>query len=161
VECDNIVSSQLYLQSSPASVHLIPGILEKGVKVMMFAGDEDLICNYKGIERLIDELVWKARDDGESVSSLIFMGTHPISSTGCNGRKVVLERNICWNMANVQKPYLCSSKSHDGYEGYRANPSSSGGWRFSYGTKLYSASNEPNTIICSRSGTICQKSRTT
>jgi carboxypeptidase D len=67
VECDNIVSSQLYLQSSPASVHLIPGILEKGVKVMMFAGDEDLICNYKGIERLIDELVWNG-EQGMMVS---------------------------------------------------------------------------------------------
>jgi carboxypeptidase D len=25
---------------------------------MMFAGDEDLICNYKGIERLIGRLQW-------------------------------------------------------------------------------------------------------
>ena len=58
VECDNIVSSQLYLQSSPASVHLLPGILERGVQVMLFAGDEDLICNYKGIERLIGDLTW-------------------------------------------------------------------------------------------------------
>ncbi|KAJ9093470.1 hypothetical protein QFC19_008329 [Naganishia cerealis] len=58
VECDNIVSSQLYLRKSPAAVHLLPGILERGVKVMMFAGDEDLICNYKGIERLIDRMQW-------------------------------------------------------------------------------------------------------
>jgi carboxypeptidase D len=58
VECDNIVSSQLYLRNSPAAIHLIPGILERGVKVMMFAGDEDLICNYKGIERMIDGMEW-------------------------------------------------------------------------------------------------------
>lgn len=34
---------------------------------MMFAGDEDLICNYKGIERLIGELVWHGKQ-GMAVS---------------------------------------------------------------------------------------------
>lgn len=58
MECDNIVSSQLYLRNSPAAIHLLPGILERGVRVMMFAGDEDLICNYKGIERMIDSMEW-------------------------------------------------------------------------------------------------------
>ena len=67
VECDNIVSSQLYLQSSPASVHLLPGILETGVQIMLFAGDEDLICNYKGIERLIGDLTWNG-EQGMAVS---------------------------------------------------------------------------------------------
>jgi carboxypeptidase D len=58
VECDNRVSSELHLRSSPAAVHLIPGILEKGVKVLMFAGAEDLICNYKGLEMMMDGMSW-------------------------------------------------------------------------------------------------------
>ncbi|WWD20051.1 hypothetical protein CI109_104524 [Kwoniella shandongensis] len=58
VECDNKVSSELHLKHSPASVGLIPGILEAGVPVLMFAGAEDLICNYKGIERIIEHLSW-------------------------------------------------------------------------------------------------------
>jgi len=58
VECNGRVGSSLRNVDSPASVHLIPGILEKGVKVMMFAGDEDLICNYVGIERMIDSMTW-------------------------------------------------------------------------------------------------------
>lgn len=58
VECDNNVSNELYLHHTPASVNLIPGILERGVEVMLFAGDEDLICNYVGIERTIERLKW-------------------------------------------------------------------------------------------------------
>lgn len=67
VECDNIVSSQLYLRNSPAAIHLLPGILESSVRVLMFAGDEDLICNYKGIERMIDRMEWSG-GQGLSVS---------------------------------------------------------------------------------------------
>ncbi|KAL1410267.1 Cell death protease [Vanrija albida] len=57
-ECDDRVGNQMRAGKSPASVHLLPGILEKGVKVLMFAGDEDLICNYIGIERMIEVLDW-------------------------------------------------------------------------------------------------------
>jgi len=52
------VSTQLRLQESFASVKYLPGILEKGVPILMFAGAEDLICNYKGIERMIENLEW-------------------------------------------------------------------------------------------------------
>ena len=58
VECNNQVSSQLYLRSTPASVNLLPGILEAGVPIMMFAGAEDLICNYKGLEMMMDRIEW-------------------------------------------------------------------------------------------------------
>ncbi|WVQ96226.1 hypothetical protein IAU59_003330 [Kwoniella sp. CBS 9459] len=62
VECSGKVSSELHLKNTPASVALLPGILEKGVPVLMFAGSEDLICNYKGIERIVNNLSW----DGET-----------------------------------------------------------------------------------------------
>ncbi|WVW86604.1 hypothetical protein I302_108655 [Kwoniella bestiolae CBS 10118] len=61
VECDNKVSSELHLRNSPASVALLPGILEKGVPILMFAGTEDLICNYKGIERTVENLIWEGQ----------------------------------------------------------------------------------------------------
>lgn len=57
-ECDDRVGNQMRAGKEPAAVHLLPGILEKGVKVLMFAGDEDLICNYIGIERMIEVLDW-------------------------------------------------------------------------------------------------------
>ena len=58
VECDSHVSSELHLRSSPAAVAWIPRILEAGVQVLMFVGAEDLICNYKGIERMAENLEW-------------------------------------------------------------------------------------------------------
>ena len=36
---------------------LLPNILEKA-PIMLFAGDQDLICNYVGIEALISALTW-------------------------------------------------------------------------------------------------------
>lgn len=57
-ECNGQVSLRLRNKNSPASVYLLPGILERGVKIMMFAGDEDLICNYVGVERTVENLVW-------------------------------------------------------------------------------------------------------
>ena len=58
VECSNRVSSELSNRESFASVQYIPGILEKGVQVLMFAGADDLICNYKGIELMCDAMTW-------------------------------------------------------------------------------------------------------
>jgi carboxypeptidase D len=58
VECDNRVGSELRLKNSPAAVAWLPAILDAGVQVMLFAGAEDLICNYKGIENLIERLEW-------------------------------------------------------------------------------------------------------
>ncbi|CAO1623326.1 unnamed protein product [Sympodiomycopsis kandeliae] len=60
VECNNRVGSALRSGDSkdPASVTLIPGLIDKGIKVLVFAGDQDLICNYIGIERMIDNLSW-------------------------------------------------------------------------------------------------------
>ncbi|WWC73439.1 uncharacterized protein I206_107408 [Kwoniella pini CBS 10737] len=61
VECDNKVSSELHLRNSPQAGALLPGILEKGVPILMFAGTEDLICNYKGIERIVNNLTWEGQ----------------------------------------------------------------------------------------------------
>jgi carboxypeptidase D len=57
-ECSGRVASELHNRRSPAAVHLIPGILEAGIKVLMFAGAEDLICNNVGIENMIDAMTW-------------------------------------------------------------------------------------------------------
>ena len=71
VECDGRVGSELHMRNSPAAVALIPHILDSGIKVMMFAGEEDLICNYKGIERSIANLQWGGATGFGNVSPLI------------------------------------------------------------------------------------------
>lgn len=57
VECQGRVFDQFNVPKSPAAVTLLPGLLQK-IDVMLFAGDQDYICNYVGIERLIEGLEW-------------------------------------------------------------------------------------------------------
>lgn len=73
VECDGKVSYELHNWRSTASVSLLPGIVEAGVPIIMFAGAEDLICNYKGIERMLENLEWNGQT-GMGVS----IGSHRI-----------------------------------------------------------------------------------
>jgi carboxypeptidase D len=58
VECDGKVGHELRNDHSPASVTVLPQILEAGVPVMLFAGAEDLICNAWGIRKICDTLKW-------------------------------------------------------------------------------------------------------
>jgi len=56
-ECNGIVGSHLTNQHSKASIGLFPKLLTK-IKIMLFAGDQDLICNHIGMEALIEGLTW-------------------------------------------------------------------------------------------------------
>ncbi|CAE6516339.1 unnamed protein product [Rhizoctonia solani] len=57
-ECRGTVGQAFYTRTSPSAVTLLPGLLERGVHVMLFNGDQDYICNYLGTERLIADLSW-------------------------------------------------------------------------------------------------------
>lgn len=62
-ECDKRVSAALdaHGRNSSASITLLPGILDRGVPVLLFAGESDLICNHIGLRRLVDSLTWRGR----------------------------------------------------------------------------------------------------
>lgn len=71
IECSHRVGGALKNNDEPASVTLIPEILAKGVKVLIFAGDKDLICNHVGLERMIDDMEWGGQKGwGVSTTSL-------------------------------------------------------------------------------------------
>ncbi|KAK9239579.1 Alpha/Beta hydrolase protein [Lipomyces kononenkoae] len=55
VECAGAVSRAFKARNSRPSVDLLPGILEQ-IPVLMFNGDQDLICNHLGNEDLISQL---------------------------------------------------------------------------------------------------------
>ena len=57
-ECRGSIGAGLEARKSVPSVGLLGGLLERGVRVMLFHGDQDLICNYVGGERLIENLEW-------------------------------------------------------------------------------------------------------
>lgn len=69
-ECRGDVYSAFNVRNSPASVTLLPGILDK-IPVLLFAGDQDLICNYIGVESLIDHLDWKGSTGFGVILSLL------------------------------------------------------------------------------------------
>lgn len=57
-ECSPSVGSAFQARNSTYSGKLIPGLIESGVPVLMFNGDQDLICNYIGNKRVIGSMQW-------------------------------------------------------------------------------------------------------
>lgn len=54
-ECNGAVGGAFTVAKSLPSVKLLPDLLRQ-VPILLFAGDKDLICNYMGIEELINNL---------------------------------------------------------------------------------------------------------
>ena len=42
--------------------NLLPAMLEDGVRGLIYAGDQDLICNWLGNRRWVDALQWSGAD---------------------------------------------------------------------------------------------------
>jgi len=56
-ECDHSVAAALNDDQSEPSYKLFPDIL-KQITVLLFTGDQDLICNEDGANAMVDSLVW-------------------------------------------------------------------------------------------------------
>lgn len=56
-ECNGRVGNHFSAQNSLPAVHLLPDIL-KEIKVVLFNGNRDIICNYIGTENMIKKLTW-------------------------------------------------------------------------------------------------------
>jgi len=72
-----------------SSVTILPRVLAK-IPVLLFAGDQDLLCNYLGIENIIKDLKW----NGETG-----LGTVQTQSWSVNGTNVgtwVSSRNLTY-----------------------------------------------------------------
>lgn len=57
VECKHSVHMAFSQHTTEASVTVLPKLLSK-IRVLIFAGDQDLICNYMGLENMIKKLTW-------------------------------------------------------------------------------------------------------
>lgn len=57
-ECSGPVGAAFTAKSSASANTLIPGIIGAGVPVLMFNGDQDLICNHHGNTKLIQAMSW-------------------------------------------------------------------------------------------------------
>lgn len=56
-ECAGAVSSNFQVANSKPSIQMLPGLLEQ-VPIVLFSGDQDLICNHLGTEELIHNMEW-------------------------------------------------------------------------------------------------------
>ncbi|KAH0543637.1 Cell death protease [Glutinoglossum americanum] len=56
-ECSGPVSGAFKARNSKPAIELLPGLLEK-MPILLFSGDQDLICNYMGTEDLIHNMEW-------------------------------------------------------------------------------------------------------
>ena len=57
VECKTRVHTEFSTRKSNSSITVLPRVLEK-IPVMLFVGDQDMICNYVGIESMIQAMTW-------------------------------------------------------------------------------------------------------
>ncbi|KAI0751082.1 alpha/beta-hydrolase [Daedaleopsis nitida] len=57
VECKTRVHAEFTARTSNSSITVLPRVLER-IPVMLFVGDQDLICNYVGIENMIQSMTW-------------------------------------------------------------------------------------------------------
>lgn len=57
-ECSGPVSRAFQAANSPSSITLLPGIIADGIQILMFNGDQDLICNHFGNTKLIQNMRW-------------------------------------------------------------------------------------------------------
>ena len=57
IECRRPLHRAFDESQSNSSVTLLPKLLEK-IPILIFAGDQDIICNYMGLEAMIQSLTW-------------------------------------------------------------------------------------------------------
>ncbi|KAK7470149.1 Cell death protease [Stygiomarasmius scandens] len=57
VECRGRIHQELHERQSNSSITVMPRVLER-IPVLIFAGDQDLICNYVGLESMIKSMTW-------------------------------------------------------------------------------------------------------
>lgn len=57
-ECSGKVSVNFRAGHSVPAIQLLPDLIESGIKVLLFSGDRDLICNHIGTETLIHNMKW-------------------------------------------------------------------------------------------------------
>lgn len=57
-ECSGPVGSAFKAKHSTPSIEILPTLIDDQIQVVMFNGDQDLICNHVGNEKLIEDLSW-------------------------------------------------------------------------------------------------------
>lgn len=57
-ECSGSVGGNFNALNSKPSITIIPELIESGLPIVLFSGDQDLICNHIGTEEMIHNMKW-------------------------------------------------------------------------------------------------------
>lgn len=57
-ECSGAVGGNFNAANSKPSITILPELLESGLLIVLFSGDQDLICNHIGTEEMIHNMDW-------------------------------------------------------------------------------------------------------
>ncbi|KAI9574319.1 Alpha/Beta hydrolase protein [Boletus coccyginus] len=109
VECHGRVGNEMRSGPSASSITLLPSVIER-IPVLLFAGDQDYICNYMGIEKMIDAMTW----NGEK--GLGTAQTEPWTVAGTPAGTWVSSRNLTYVKvfnASHMVPYDVPDVAHD------------------------------------------------
>ncbi|GBB91735.1 hypothetical protein RclHR1_01910019 [Rhizophagus clarus] len=89
VECSSIVGQGFDGDHSPPSITLFPEIL-KQIKILLFSGDQDIICNYMGTEAMINNLEWNGNKGFQNNTKLLWYVNNTLAG------HIVAERNLTY-----------------------------------------------------------------
>lgn len=108
VECNAQVGDVIHAHAanSNASVTLLPSLLNRGVPVLLFAGDQDLICPALGQQRLVERLHWLGSDGpGDAKPEVWSINQQPVG-TWLHARNLTLATlTNASHMAAYDAPY--------------------------------------------------------
>lgn len=91
-ECSNRVGSFIKKNNEDTvpSIRILPNLLEQGLKLYLFNGDKDIICNHLGIEKYVKKLVWNEKQFSEDAKWHNWTHESELAGSFMKDRNVVL-----------------------------------------------------------------------
>ncbi|KAJ7639547.1 Alpha/Beta hydrolase protein [Roridomyces roridus] len=109
IECRGRIHQEFHERVSNSSIVVLPRVLER-IPVLIFAGDQDLICNYVGLEAMIQAMEWNG------AKGLGTVQTQSWSVMGAPAGTWVSSRNLTYAKifnASHMAPFDLPHVSHD------------------------------------------------
>lgn len=109
VECGSQAGRQLNAKLSTSSITLLPDLLER-IPVLLFAGDQDFICNYMGIESMIKSMTWNGEKGLGKVQTKLWSVDEQPAGTWVSSRNLTYAKIFD---ASHMAPYDVPEVAHD------------------------------------------------
>ncbi|KAI6152409.1 alpha beta-hydrolase [Pisolithus tinctorius] len=100
---------QFNAKLSTSAITLLPGLLER-IPVLLFAGDQDFICNYMGIESMIKSMTWNGEKGLGKVQTKLWTVDEQPAGTWVSSRNLTYAKIF---NASHMAPYDVPDVTHD------------------------------------------------